>query len=156
MSKLDQDLYHWVGGQLVERDALRIAEKVAEYDPSLKIQYLEEAANSIVSDPPFRIVELCPDGIERTVFYAWQLDDRIIERLYAADNRKHNVLAELDKNNAKAKKEVKRNFEEKLIDAHDISAAVARTPKDTYSAKDPFTGRKITFKSNEPAKVEKP
>lgn len=121
-----------VNGVWVEGDALRIAEKVQEFDSRLRVQYLEEAAK--INEPPFRVVERCRDGVDRVVITAWKLDDRIIERLYAADTERHGdlILKKMDANNAKLRADAKQRYKESVQEAGAMAAAVLASAKDTY------------------------
>lgn len=128
--------YAWaqINGQTVavEADVLAIAEKIRAYDPNLKVQFLNDAARG-VSEPPYRIVELCKDGIERTVFSVWTLDESVLQRIFAADNQKFDVLDGLDKVNARAKQREQTRYKDRLGEAHEITSTVLRSNKDTFS-----------------------
>lgn len=146
--------YTIVQGVAVENDALRIAEKITEYNPRLKLQYLAE--NAALGDPPFQIVETGLDGREHIVMYAWELDDRLLHRLYMADTFSRDVLKELDKHNDRVKKHVKDEIADARVDAHEKLHAAMNSHKDTYSIKDEYTGKKITVHSHLPPDVERP
>jgi hypothetical protein len=118
-------------GSFVERDVLNIIEKIYYYDPNLKVQYLEQAAS--VGDAPWRLIERCNDGQWRTVFYIWNLDERVLDRLYAADTHRHNVLAQLDTHNASVKRDTQRRYEDKRLESIDITKHVVASPKGRYS-----------------------
>lgn len=121
-----------VNGQLVERDVLGIVKKIQEYDPNLKVQYLESASS--VGEAPYRIVETCRDGIERLVFSVWVLDESVLQRLFAADNQRWNVLSNLEQNNNKVREQQNRRFkEEALGSAREVTNAVLSSPKSTYT-----------------------
>jgi hypothetical protein len=142
-------------GVYVEADVLRIVEKVQEYDPNLRIKYVNGNAN--VADSPYALFELCPDGIERKVFDIWVLDDRVLERLEAADNQRHNILVDLDGRNLLVKQARERRYKEKMMENHDIFASVLRSPKGTYSfpVENPDGTKKIvTVDDSGPAKVK--
>ena len=142
--------FHWVGGQWVESDALRIAERINEYDPNLRVQYLEEAAS--VGDPPFRVVETGRDGKDYTVFYAWQLDNRLLERVQAHDTMRNDVLGDLEKQNEIAKMNLKRRYRERSAHAEELVKFIVESPKDTLTVTDEVEGRKIQVSSTEPSK----
>lgn len=142
--------YHWIGGTYVEEDALHIAEKVNDFDSNLRVQYLEEAA--AIGDPPFRVVESCRDGVDRTVLYAWQLDDRVIERLYAADTQRRDILLAIDKQNAQAKNQEVQRYKEQMAEAADIAASVIRSDKQTYKLRD--GERLLKIHHDKPVEVE--
>ena len=133
-----------VGGVLVERDVLGIVEKIQETWPELKVQYLESAPTSL-DQPPFQIVEICKDGVERVVFGVWQLDERVIARLIACDTHFGDPNQVSLDNNERVRKENVMRFREKLGEASEIAHAVLRSPKDTYKVKDPETGKEIKF-----------
>lgn len=140
-------------GVYVEQDALRIAEKINEYDPKLRLKYCAHP-DSLV-DAPYILVEQCPDGIERIVFQIWELDDRVIERLYAADTQKFDINALLDGTNAKARKDQERRYQDLKDETTEITASIIKTPKDTYKFNDPVTGKRMKIHQHRPVEVEK-
>lgn len=123
--------YVKVAGMDVERDALRIAEAVHAYDPNLRVQYLESEAK--LGEPPFRILETGRDGLDRVAMTAWVLDDRLLDRVVAADTKLHDIQALLDASNAKAKAEKNYRYEEKMREAAEISRSILSSPKDVYT-----------------------
>jgi hypothetical protein len=128
--------YAWaqINGQTVsvEADVLAVTEKIQAYDPNLKVQFLNDAARG-VSDPPYRIVEKCKDGVERIVFSVWTLDDTVLQRVFAADNQKFDVLGITDSVNARAKQREQQRYKDKLGEAREITTTVLRSNKDTFS-----------------------
>jgi len=144
-------------GYYVERDVLRIVEKVREYDSALRVKFLAEASS--LGDAPYCITEICKDGVERVVMFIWDLDDTVIERLYAADTQQFNVLGDLDAKNLQALANQNRRFREEQDQALDISKHILKSPKGTYSFTDEIDGqkRKVTVDDDPtsgPAKVE--
>jgi len=132
-----------VNGQLVERDALHIAEKIHEYDPNLYLQYLEDAVR--VNDPPFRVMEICRDGIHRVAFTAWSLDDRLLERIHNADTNRTNPSLNMLSANEKIREAARTRYKEQLLEANDITQHVIKSPKQSYTYKDPDTGKITKF-----------
>jgi hypothetical protein len=132
-----------VGGVQVELDVLRIAEAIHEYDPNLRVQFLNEAA--AVGDAPFRVIEHCRDGVDRVAFLAWELDGRLLERVMKADCAKRDLDAIMTKQNRAAKDEVNRRYREQMEEAHEIAHAVMRSRKSKYTVKDPNTGELLVF-----------
>lgn len=125
----------WVSlgnGMVVESDVLDVARRVTEYDPNLKVQFLDDVARD-VSEPPYRIVERCADGIERTAFTVWTLDETVLHRIFSIDNQKWNVLGVLDKNNARAKHNEKQRYRDKMEEGKEIVSTVLRSPRSTYT-----------------------
>lgn len=147
-----QRLIEIADGVYVERDTLRIAEKIQEYDANLRLKYCANPES--LSDAPYKLVELCPDGIERVVFDIWELDDRVIERLYAADTRYQDIQAMLEGTNAAAKADAKRRYKELQDEATDIAKSIVKSAKDTYKVQDPYTGNKLIIRENLPVEVE--
>ncbi len=145
-------LIEMADGSLVEEDALRIAQKIAEYDDNLRLKYCAREAD--LTDAPYKLVEICKDGAERIVFDVWELDDRVIERLYAADTRHRDIEAILNKENAEAKRDENRRYQEKQDEALEIAQSVYKSSKDTYKMTDPHTGKKMKIHSHRPVEVE--
>jgi hypothetical protein len=125
-------LIEMADGSYVEEDVLNVVEKVRDYDPNLRVKYVDPALAD-PEDPPYKIVELCPDGVERVVFGVWELNETILERLYAADNARRNVLLDLHGNNLLAKKVEERRYEEIAAEDKDVIASYLRSPKGRYS-----------------------
>jgi len=122
-------------GVLVENDVFDIANRVAEYDPNLKIQYCDpEQAGP--GDAPYRLMELCRDGLWRKVMDIWTLDATVLERIYAADTQKRDILLGIDKQNLVAKQDQQRRYKEMMEEAGDIMKHVLRSSKSTYTIKD--------------------
>ena len=129
-------------GVAVEEDVYRIAQQIREYDPNLRIKYL--AQHGQIEDAPYALFELCPDGQERLVFHIWELDQRVLERIEAADNQKRNVLVDLEGKNLLAKRNQQRRYEERRLEALDIVQHIVGSPKGRYTWKSD-EGRKIQF-----------
>jgi hypothetical protein len=121
-----------VEGNLVEKDALAIAERLAEYDPNLYVICLdpEEAG---INDAPFIIAEMCEDGQLRRIFEAWKLDNQVLDRVMAADTSKYDMLTQIDKINARAKKNAQQRYEEMMLENHDIAFHVMKNKKSSYT-----------------------
>lgn len=134
-----------VNGVQVELDVLRIAEAIHEYDPNLTVQYLNDASRANLSDPPFRVIEKCRDGVDRVAFLAYELDGRLLERVMASDCAKQDLDAILTKKNRAAKDAMNRRYRESLEEATDIAFYVMRSRKSKYTVKDPRTGELLVF-----------
>lgn len=119
-------------GVTVTSDVYRIAKKVKEYDTNLS---LKGDLDPTFYDAPYAIFELCPDGTERMVFTVWELDDRIMDRIYASDQAKNSVLLDLEGRNLLAKKWQNRRYEEKLLEAQDIVVSMLKSSKGRWTWK---------------------
>jgi hypothetical protein len=119
-------------GSYVEEDVLNIVEKIRAYDSNLSVKYCDPA-RADPSDPPYKVVELCPDGMERVVFGVWELNEKILERLYAADNSRTNVLVDIHGNNLIAKAQQERRYNEVCLEDQDVVSHLLKSPKGRYS-----------------------
>lgn len=137
-----------VDGMLVERDALRVAEAIKDYDENLEVLCLEQAEG--LSDEPFVIAERGPDGVLRPIFRCWQLDDNVLQRLYLADNQKFNTFDTLLNMEQQQKARYKYEWDEFRGDAKDKIAHIAGM-RSSYSVPDEKTGDIITFYDDRPA-----
>lgn len=122
-------------GVLIESDVLGIVEKIQSYDPNLRIQFLDPALSDNPSDPPYRIIEHCRDGLDRIVFTVWELNDLVVERLRIADTQRLNVIADMDTNNERVRREAKRRYRDVMGEANEMTKDILRSPKDTYTVK---------------------
>lgn len=147
-----EKLIEIAAGVYVERDTLRIAEKIQEYDPNLRLKYCAE--NQRLTDAPFKLVEICPDGIERVIFDIWELDERVLERLYNADTKKFDINNMLDTANLKAKEAQERRYKDIQGEAHEIADSIFKSSKDTYKFTEPYTGKRLKIKAQGRAEVE--
>lgn len=142
-------------GNACEADVYGIVERVKEYDPNLTIQYC--SGRPSLTEAPYRLVELCPDGITRVVMDIWDLDQRVLERLYAADTKRHDILARLDANNAAAREREQRRYREEVLgEAMDQTLHVLASPKGSYSVPGPVDGLQTVFDSHQPSKIVDP
>lgn len=139
-----------VGGHIVERDALRVAEAIKEYDPELEILCIkpEEAG---VNDAPFVICHRQSDGILRRVFEAWALDDRVLDRIRMADSHRGSIIQTLENMEAKIKKDRDDRYKDIMADKRDLVASIAGNRKSSYTFRDDTTGEFITIYDDRPS-----
>lgn len=131
-------------GVIVERDVNNTVIKLREYDPNIVVQYCDPALADL-GDAPYRIMELCPDGMRRVIMEVWELDDRVLERIHELDKHRVDLLSELDKANFKAKDLQARRYKEEIASITEMAKAVLDSPKDTYRATNPVTGQRHKF-----------
>lgn len=139
-----------VDGMLVEEDALKVAEALAEYDPNLFILCVQPGREDSISEAPFVIAEKDKDGNLRPVFTAWKLDHTIVDRVKLADTQRINVFDNLVEMERKARLEIDRRYEEERAERKDIVEHIAKI-KSKYSVRDPQTNELITFYDDRPA-----
>lgn len=142
-------------GVIVEDDVLGIVKAIQLYDSNLVVQFADPDRAEFF-DAPYRIVEVCPDGFRRVVLTCWKLDKTILERLFAADNKKHDVLLSLEGKNLLAKREQQRRYEEQRGLAKDIIIHVLKSPKTTYTAVDELNGHRKLITFSDHKEWEKP
>lgn len=131
-SDLKRRLVRMADGTLVERDVLNIVEKIRAYDPNLRVKYCDPSRAEF-GDAPYRITEICKDGIERQVFSVWELNDLVLERLYQADSQRLDIIGAIDLANYKADLAQKQRYRESIDEAHDIVQHYLKNSKTTFS-----------------------
>jgi len=141
--------YVVIDGQIVEKDALRVAEELKKYDPNLEVICVDPA-HSDINDAPFIICEYV-NGVFKRVFECWQLDDRVLDRIKFADTHKTDILAELDKTNKVRYDRKQARFRDIMEANKDLVSHVVAMKKSRYSFKDRDTGEKVTIFDDRPA-----
>jgi hypothetical protein len=139
-----------IDGNVVERDALRIAEAIRDYDPNLVLLCLNPERATGITDEPFVVAERGKDGILRPVLRAWVLDDKVLERLYNSDTQRHDVLHALVTTEEKNRKASQQRYQEKRDELKDVVAHIAGM-KSRYTVRDSDTGDMLTFYDDRPA-----
>jgi hypothetical protein len=136
-----------VDGQIVERDALRIAEAIKDYDESLDPDLAD------VNEAPFIVCERRKtDGALIRVMEAWELDERILERIYAADTQRSDVLLGLEKKEVQMRRDQQSRYQEKRDANKDLVESIVKNMKSKYTfEKD---GKKVTLYDDRPAESE--
>jgi len=134
-------------GVYVENDVLGVVEEIQRRFPTLDVQFLDPRRFPELTDAPYRIIEHCPDGFDRILFSTWQLDNRVIDRIYAADTSRGNILDRIDQNNTRVREGEQRRFQERLDEAADLAAHVLKAGT-TYSFKN-TDGELIVLRDDE-------
>ena len=140
-----------VDGFLVERDALRIAEAIRDYDPNLVLLCVDPSSNPGITEEPFVVAEKDSSGNLHPVLRSWVLDDSILNRIWLADNQKFNTYDALLKLEAEVKKDNQRRYQEKRDEAKDITNRIIKTRQSKYTVRDSNTGDMITFYDDRPS-----
>ena len=138
-----------IDGQIVERDALRIAEAIRDYDDNLVLLCLDPERATGISDEPFVVAERGVDGVLRPVLRAWMLDDTILERIYNSDTARHDVLNALVALEDRKRRDTEQRYQEKREETKDVVAHIAGM-KSRYTVKDAQTGDMLTFYDDRP------
>ena len=137
-----------VDGMIVERDALRVAEAIKDYDPNLEVLCTTDAED--ISEEPFVVAEKGKDGILRPVLRAWELNDLVLERIKLADNQRFSTLKTVEESEAAFKRVNAQRYQEWREEAKDVVKHIAGM-KSRYSVRDSNTGELITFYDDRPA-----
>jgi hypothetical protein len=120
-------------GSFVEDDVLGIVDWIRAYDEDLDVMCLDPTRMDITpDDPPYIIVEHCRDGVIRIVFRCWTLDERVKERIIAADTQTTDVLSALDAANRATRAAQERAYQDSVGEAKDIMLHIFKNPKTTY------------------------
>lgn len=123
-----------VDGSIVERDALHIAERIKEYDPNLELLCLNDPMSNF-RDAPFVVCERRPDGTLHRVFEAWELDERILERIFNADSERFDPLAHVETLEKKRKRELDARYKETIAENNDILLHAILSRTSSYTVK---------------------
>lgn len=140
--------YIRVGGSLVERDALHIAEQITEYDENLFVACLDPNKAG-VNDAPFVVMCKRPDGTAYRVFEAWHLNQEVLERIYQADGHRFNPNERLTSIQDLIKKQNEDRYKERAGASMEIVEAAVRNLKSSFSFKND-EGEKVTVHDDKP------
>jgi len=140
-----------VDGQIVERDALRIAERLQEHDPDLRVMCLDPS-KADVNDAPFVICHQRSDGTMYRIFECWELDDRVVERVILADNHQYDAISKLESMQEIQRKLKEDRYRDKSLENQELVAAAVRNLKSSFSFKND-EGELVTVHDDKP--VEK-
>lgn len=124
--------YVLIDGALVETDALRIAEKVRDYDHNLQLICLMPDEGTLASEP-YMVICRKPDGSYYKVLGAWELDDRILERLQRSDQRKFDQIKTLESMEAKQAKLKEDRYREIIDPILEMGKAALKSEKSSFS-----------------------
>lgn len=146
-----------VHGMIVEKKAHWIVEKIKDIDDSLEVLCVQPGMAAIF-EAPFCLVEhrLTPDGPRAfKVFDFWELNEEVLERVRLADTAKHDVLAYIDKENARVLNEQKSEHRSEMESKKELVASIINSTKSSYSFVDEKTGvKKTIFEDGRPVKKE--
>ena len=95
-----------------------------------------------------------PDGSYYKVLESWTLDDRIIERLYASDQRKSNVMDTILNMEERQRKLAQDRYQERIGDGLDMGIAALKSEKSTFSFKNE-EGDHVDMRDSSPLQVVK-
>lgn len=118
-------------GQWVSQTQRRVAEILHDYDPNLQLQWIPPDQRS-VRDLAFRVVDVSPGRPPYVVCVASEADERLLARVFGADQTKGNTLNYLDKHNAAVEALRMKEAMEKNEEATRIAYAILHSKKFHY------------------------
>jgi len=121
-------------GSWVSPRVARVAEIIADYDPRLEVRWLPRDKR-LAGDAAFQIVEHTRDGHEVVAFTVAseaEFDERVLERIFLADNARADVQGRLEAHNAAVRAMELKKALEADEEARDIAATVFASPLNTY------------------------
>ena len=139
-----------VDGQIVERDALHIAEKIKEYDENLEILCLDPDRMDNINEAPFVICCRRPDGTLYRIFEAWKLDDTVVERVACADNHRFSLNDRYESLKAMEEKLKQDRYKDKMLENADIVAAAVRNRTSSFKFRND-EGDLVTIHEDKPS-----
>jgi len=123
-----------VDGLIVERDAQNIVDRVREYDPNLDVMCLDPAMGDGLNDAPFLLIWKRPsDGAWERVFEFWALDERVLERIYNADQTRFSAMLKIEDMEAAIEKANKQRYQEFRDEAKEVMLAAVVNKSSSFS-----------------------
>lgn len=120
-------------GYLIDENHARIAEIIKDYDSELELAWIPPDKR-LPGDSPFAVIHRPMGKPEYIAFYADVCDERIIERIFIGDVKRHGgtILNEIDAKNAAVKAvQMKKQMDE--LDAQaDKAQHVLKSPLHKY------------------------
>jgi hypothetical protein len=139
-----------MGGVWVESDALRIAQAVKDYDDNLEVICLDPADPRVkITSAPFMVIQRMANGTYQKVLEAWELDNRIMERIWAADQQKNDQLDTLEKWEKAIKDGQDKRYREQLDEANELSLDILASKASGYSFRNKI-GDKVKLHEDQP------
>lgn len=119
-------------GHFVSDNQRRVAAVLRDYDPYLEIQWIPPGDRAPGESKSFRVVHRLPNRDPYVVCFADECDERLLARVFQADNSKGNVNNYLDSHNAAVEAlRLKARMEEQQ-EWHEMAASVIRSNKIHY------------------------
>jgi len=133
-------------GQWVNEHFARLAEVIKDYDPYLELQWIPPGQRTEDADRknPYRIIDSRSGYV---VMFASELDtpNKILARLWGADNKNGSVLERMDAENAANEAlRLKEKMDEEEM-RRDFTAFLIGTKKNYIKTRNPITGEFVKF-----------
>jgi hypothetical protein len=122
-----------VDGSFVSERVSRIVEIIRDYDSNLDVKWVPPAART-PGMAAFAITEKIGDK-EVIAFHVQteaEFDERVLERIFLHDGRKHNIQEQLEAKNAAARIVKEKKRLEALEEQLEVATAILKSPKSKY------------------------
>lgn len=123
-------------GVWVQDDALRVAQAVHDYDENLIVICLDPTHPDVkITDAPFVVMQRMPNGSYQKVLEAWELDNRVLERIWLSDQHRNNQLQTLEQMEKSIREGQEKRYRETLDEAKELALDVIVSKASSYSFK---------------------
>lgn len=115
----------------VDHDIFGVVQEIRDRWPQLQVQF----CNPDLADPsdaPYRIIEMGRDGQWYEVMAIWEMDRRVIDRLYDSDITRTDVLRRVEESERKAREEQKLKELAEFEEANDIATHALTSRQSKY------------------------
>lgn len=126
------NFYFPVDGHFVSQKQIRIHEILQEYDRNLQLQWIPPGKRS-EDDIAFRVVAFPPNQPPYLVCVAEEADERLLTKVFEADQQNSPVqLNYLDNYNKAVQLLKEKEMQERRMEDHELAAAIIRNRKSSY------------------------
>jgi hypothetical protein len=128
-------------GSWVNEKTARIAELIQQYDHRLELRWIRPDQR-VPGEPEFAVIEKSDDGREYVAFLIQNedfVDERLLGRIYAADNKDKNVGDEAEAHNRAVRAVVEQEKRDEDAAVKDLALSMLKSQLHTYR----HNGRKI-------------
>lgn len=135
----DPDLFAKVAvpmddGSWISARTAHVAEAIRDYDSRLDVKWVP-ADRRRKDEDAIIVTERTPDGREVVVLSVRDesgFDERVLERIYAADGTRGDVLARMEAHNRAVRELDRKAWEDARAAAQDVMASAVRSPLHTW------------------------
>jgi hypothetical protein len=119
-------------GHFVSENQRRVAAALADYDPNLQLQWIPPGQRDQIQDNAFRVVDVSPGRSPYVVCFSNECDERLLARVFAADNTKGSIGSYLDAHNAAIEAVKLQKRKDSNEEANRMAFSILRSRKEHY------------------------
>ncbi len=119
-------------GNFVSDNQRRVSAVLRDYDPNLQLQWIPPGKRDATRAYPFRVVDCQPGRDPYVVCFADECDERLLARVFQADNKHGDVQNYLDAHNAAVEAMRLKEQLEKNEEANRMAYSILRSQKIHY------------------------